>query len=130
MDASTQEWYNLYYERLIAKSVLHPATGCLLWTGASSKSARGQYGRIKVKLPYMYKSETLYCHRLMYQVINRQEHLPLHQEVSHLCHNSLCVKSEHLSLEPKSVNNKRRFCQHSDPPECKGHHPYPDCVLF
>ena len=29
---------------------------------------------------------------------------------SHLCNNFLCVKVDHLSFKPQSVNNNRSFC--------------------
>jgi hypothetical protein len=48
-------------------------------------------------------------------------------EVSHLCHQKLCVSFEHLSYEPKFVNVKRNACFTKQ--ECDGHVPYPACVL-
>ena len=32
------------------------------------------------------------------------------KDISHLCHNKLCVRGEHLSAEPHAVNNARQKC--------------------
>ena len=31
-------------------------------------------------------------------------------EVSHLCHQTLCVKPDHVVLESKALNNERKHC--------------------
>ena len=49
------------------------------------------------------------------------------QEVSHLCHNSLCVNPVHLSYEPHHVNNNRTLCMHEN--HCFGHGQYPACLI-
>ena len=33
------------------------------------------------------------------------------KDVPHLCHNRCCVKLEHLSYEPQSINNQRLVCE-------------------
>ena len=33
------------------------------------------------------------------------------KNVPHLCHNRCCVKLEHLSYEPHSINNQRLVCK-------------------
>lgn len=48
-------------------------------------------------------------------------------DVSHLCHNSLCINEEHLSVEPHFVNNNRRACTEKN--KCISHDPYPQCKL-
>ena len=44
---------------------------------------------------------------------------------SHLCHNTLCIQSCHLSMEPHTVNCDRVRCVNGG--MCKGHVGYPDC---
>jgi hypothetical protein len=40
-------------------------------------------------------------------------------EVSHLCHNALCIKAEHLIREEKKTNQRRKGCPGSFPcPHC------------
>ena len=48
-------------------------------------------------------------------------------DVSHLCHNRLCVNVKHLSLEPHGINNNTFVCINED--ECYGHHGFQDCFL-
>jgi len=46
--------------------------------------------------------------RLMYMCCTRS--LQLQGDISHKCHNRLCVRMDHLILEPRSVNNSRQIC--------------------
>ena len=48
-------------------------------------------------------------------------------DASHLCHNSLCVKESHISMEPHSVNNNRQYYIAKN--ICFGHGEYPQCLL-
>ena len=47
--------------------------------------------------------------------------------ISHLCHNSKCVRPCHLSLEPMKVNIKRSVCKKAR--QCFGHNDYEACIL-
>ena len=46
--------------------------------------------------------------------------------VSHLCHQTLCVKHDHLVLESKALNNERKHCL--DQGLCTENHK-PVCIL-
>ena len=48
-------------------------------------------------------------------------------DASHLCHNTLCVKESHISMEPHSVNNNRQYCIAQN--ICFGHGEYRQCLL-
>lgn len=48
-------------------------------------------------------------------------------DVSHICHNSLCITFQHLSLEPHAVNIQRKNCVSEK--RCTSHSPYRDCQL-
>jgi hypothetical protein len=48
-------------------------------------------------------------------------------EISHLCHNSLCVNPAHLCLEPHHVNQHRSTCVGRG--HCYSHPGFPDCLL-
>ena len=53
--------------------------------------------------------------------------LPSDLDASHLCHNKICVRLSHLSLEPRQVNLSRKRCVKAG--QCKGHLSYPECLL-
>ena len=106
--------------------------GCLIWQGAKKKSKRGPaYGVMSVNFPGHTKRKHVTVHRLAYMVAHPQARNEIMDivgfEISHLCHNSLCVNPQHLSREPHSENNSRRRCQNSG--ECHGHGNYADCML-
>ena len=69
---------------------------------------------------------TFYAHRLVYQLQNQLLSLPIHLEVSHLCHNTKCVRIDHLNLETKEVNDDRRHCKNQG--VCTRDH-LPHCIF-
>ena len=56
-------------------------------------------------------SQREYVHRLVYMLEHRRSSLPLHLEVSHLCHTPRCVRIDHLTLETKEMNQSRIHCK-------------------
>lgn len=71
---------------------------------------------------------TVTLHRLNYWVSRDMDpNFDLGKDVSHLCHERACVKWEHLNIETRSVNNKRKSCVQMG--FCSGHDPEPDCVF-
>lgn len=87
-----------------------------------------KYGKQKITLmDGSQKSER--AHRLSFILSSGLFDLPLGYDVSHICHNTLCVKYEHLSLEPHEVNNSRQLCKNLSPQKCMGHRPFPDCLF-
>ena len=60
-----------------------------------------------------------YAHRLAFMKKKNLQQLGKNGEVSHLCHNSLCVQESHLVFEPKTVNNNRQRCVKQG--KCTGH---------
>lgn len=125
-------------------SVAVPGTpaGCIMWTGATDREG---YGRIKVtwSLPggtTAAKYERAPRIAFMVKVgINSKSDFPQPGvtadgkpdplEVSHLCHQRLCVNPDHLILEPGSVNSGRRHC-HAQNRCCKDHERYPNCLIW
>jgi ribosomal protein S16 len=63
----------------------------------------------------------LRVHRLQMYIHNGCRAIDTVQHVSHLCHNKLCVRIEHLSLETAQINNNRQICKNNG--ECTGHYP-------
>jgi len=116
--------------------------GCHLWTGAKDRDG---YGRIKVtwSLPDgSTVSKTERAPRIVYMLkihvytkcdFPQSTELPdgttVPLEVSHLCHQRLCVNADHLSLEPRSVNLERMHCKGQQ--LCHlCHEGYPKCLLW
>ena len=66
-------------------------------------------------------------HRAMYMCIKQISFIPRNYKISHLCHNSRCIRPDHLNIEPHAINMERLRCTHSLPKKCLGHEIYPDC---
>ena len=100
---------------------------CFIWLGARSSSG---YGMIKVKLGGDSEpSKVIGVHRLMLMCQLRTVVLPADLQVSHLCHNKMCVNKVHICLEPDYVNMQRRTaCQPKS--RCTGHGAYNSCLFF
>ena len=114
-----------YKEILCKKSVLGENQICMLWHQTSRN-----YGRISVKLDSGV-TKTVYAHRLSY-FLSKSDICGLFNqstthEVSHLCHNTLCVNADHLSFEPSKINSERKICVNSR--ICKHHEGFSDCLL-
>ena len=122
-------WCKKIQKKLSNKSVLLLAKGCRQWTG-STKARKGRgatYGRMNVRIPGSNSRIRMSVHRLAYIVQTKNLTLSREYDVSHVCHNSLCVNFEHLSLEPCSINNCRKACKKGR--LCMGHGSYPHCML-
>lgn len=126
--SSAQDWF-LEYKKKIEKKIQHdPASTCVIWTG-SLKSP--PYGGINVSwFPNIPRDEftptKFYVHRVAYRIHHGVLDLG-DLSVSHLCHRCLCVNPVHLTLEPTSVNNKRKVCQRLG--HCTHHLDRPDCIF-
>ena len=116
--------------------------GCVLWTGATTQSG---YGKLKIawrqpdgatvskieraqRIVYMIKLQiTVKAEFPVSTVMMDGSIQPL--EVSHLCHTRLCVNPDHLSLEPRCINQEREHCRNQG--VCAGQHDgHPDCLVF
>ena len=85
-----------------------------------------EYGRQKLSFSngkFIYVT----AHRAMYMCIKQISFIPRNYEISHLCHNSRCIRPDHLNMEPHAINMERLRCTHSLPKKCLGHGIYPDC---
>ena len=130
MDA---KWRENQLERLISKIDASQANskGCHFWNEIfyfNQRHAGPKYGRLKVTFPNGEK-KLLLAHRFMYMLHFNVTDLPGSMDVSHLCHNSLCINPLHLSLEPKHVNASRKMCTSTIPLHCLHHDDYSDCIL-
>lgn len=116
--------YGKYRQKLQQNSVVAGNEECLLWTGYTRARGGVLYGQINVKINN--KWTCMHAHRLSV-ICSDQILVPANLDVSHLCHNGLCINRAHLVLEPHSVNNARKTCINTG--ECKGHLQYPGCML-
>lgn len=113
------------YRLKIAENVQQAPNGeCLLWTGGVKQRDTVAYGYINVKLHNKWR--VLHAHRVAL-FCRDSIILESHVDVSHLCHNSLCVAPGHLSAEPHSINNNRQGCKSKG--QCGGHGPFPNCLI-
>lgn len=121
-------WKQHFQSKLDEKSVVHQNGVCILWTGYCRDRGRGvYYGEIKATYPGINeKSKKISVHRLAY-FIKHPEHYGMEGDCSHLCHNTTCINTDHISLEPHYVNNNRQVCVNIR--KCQGHAPYRDCIL-
>lgn len=106
------------------------ANGCREWEGCKDRHG---YGTKRVTWPDgSVKLERV--HRVAYMVHHRALRHELLQfssadnlEVSHLCHNKLCIRPDHLILESHEANCERKSCQLLG--QCVRHHD-PPCIFL
>lgn len=101
--------------------------GCVLWKGGVGSNG---YGFIRVSWPEEgSKVERVHRVALMVEMrLTRSQFPGANLEVSHLCHEKLCVNPMHLSLEPHATNQERIHCMQQG--VCSGaHHPHPRCIF-
>ena len=101
-------WWHLY-EKLSKKTPFNQGQHqCNKWVGCLE---HGTYGKVTVIWPYGTKSVER-CHRVSYMAAQkilrgdmpRTDNNRKKLDVSHLCHNSICVKPTHLVLETHQTN--------------------------
>ncbi len=97
--------------------------GCILWEGGIKQ--HGGYGVLKVKFPGG-TFRVLHAHRLRYMCHVRTVHLPAEHDVSHTCHNVLCMNIQHLVCEHHNTNMARLGCRSDG--VCSGAH-HPPCIF-
>ena len=123
-------WFNHQKSRLQNNYDIEGPFECHIWKKGGTGPPNQKYGTIKVKFPGMSHSRTVYVHRLSYMCSRKTIHLPAGLHISHLCHNTLCINPQHLSLEPQYVNNGRKDCARRVPRVCCGHGIYPKCIYI
>lgn len=114
-----EEFIATYSAKLEENSSLAPNGECRIW----KSNPKNGYGWINFKIAGKWTGQ--YCHRLVYMMKHPKE--KLENQISHLCHNRMCNKYEHLSHEPSQINNNRQSCVNTG--RCMGHQGYADCKL-
>ena len=102
---------------------------CMLYQGTSKD--RCGYAKVSYVNPVTKVNTGTSAQRMAKMIEQRQLDLGPFQ-ASHICHNKLCVRSDHINMEDRATNNARRVC-------LKGglcvRHPtgdgsfHPDCLL-
>ena len=122
-------WKRMFDRLYVQPGFISSENGvCMLYKG-SSRDRQG-YGRVRYNIPDGGQKETS-VHRMAKMLEQKQLNLGPN-DVSHLCHNKLCVYTPHLNLESSQTNNARKSCVHSG--VCsrhpKGDNTFePDCLL-
>ncbi|OKP79904.1 HNH endonuclease [Ensifer adhaerens] len=91
-------------ERIMARVVIDPVTGCWIWQGPTS----GSKGRGKNYPRMSLGSQTVAVHLVMWT--NEHGYIPGKKQLDHKCRNRLCVNPdpEHTELVTHKENQKRR----------------------
>ena len=115
---------NVWHSKLMARvEAGGPVGDCLVWTGATS--SRG-YGMMRVRWTDG-QSRVMGVHQLGMMCALQSTQFPYGYNVSHLCHNKLCITVGHLSLEPNWANSQRASCLREG--TCFGHAGFKRCIL-
>jgi len=95
--------------------------GCWKWNGC--QTAGGRYGKMTVTIQGVAKS--MGAHRASYMAY--EECIDLPDDVSHCCHEGLCVNPDHLSHEHHLINSEREICRRKG--QCTLHTGYKPCIF-
>ena len=96
---------------------------CHLWQGRLDACGYGE-----IRLMFRGRHTSLKAHRAVFAMSQPDVYLmSQNHDVSHLCINKNCVKLNHLSLEPHSVNNKMLPCKNDG--QCYSHYGLSDCLV-
>lgn len=93
---------------------------CHFWLGSLNESGYGVFRPVINS-----KQHKVLVHRFYFFI--QGHHIDKNLHVSHLCHCKICINTQHLSIEPQSVNNSWKTCKSLR--RCMGHEPYPQCLF-
>lgn len=103
--------------------------GCIKWQGAVFQP--GGYGKLAVQWTDQ-KRKYFRVHRLVYMLEHKLSEIPtqgsggVRVEISHICHQKLCVQPDHLILESHETYMERMHCKMQG--LCTKNH-QPHCLL-
>lgn len=116
-------------EQILANCQEDLDTGCLVYLRDLAPSQ--MYHKIKISVKNVINSRyTMNMHAFVYKMshnIHPTTRFANNMDVSHLCHTTKCMNFNHLTLEPRQVNNLRKLCKANK--KCIGHGQYPSCML-
>ena len=124
------------------QSITTDVNGCHIWQLNLSSNTRrnsSRYGLINIKIEDKVNKTTCWrrlgAHIVVYFLRTSQVPLKGVTDISHLCHNSLCVNFDHLNREPHSINIQRYTSQCKTTKICLGHTDeksgdvFPKCII-
>ena len=107
--------------------------GCRRWIRSCGRSG---YPQMKLGRAFYdrFSTQPYNPGHLLYSIQNMKILDVNGYEMSHICHNKLCIKPEHFSYEPRAINKARDVCHSSN--ICTSHRTYesgityPDCLFI
>ena len=117
------------FERSLQKHSIKGGGGCILWSGSCDRHG---YGRKTVTWCTTGKLKVELAHIVAYMLHKKLTELPRTNDagdlmdISHRCHEKLCINPDHLVLEPHSQNMLRDACFRRG--SCTMEHS-PPCIL-
>lgn len=127
--ASSNDEFTPKYQNLLNRYSRTAENGeCLIWEGWGVQKM-GQYfiAKLQIRLPGASKPTKINVARLSRMLFENNFDVSKDLDASHLCHNSLCTRAEHIHFEPRSVNNNRHICVSVR--QCIHHQGHPDCLI-
>lgn len=101
--------------------------GCITWNLSVNSSGYPQM-KLGQHFDKFFKNKPYSPAHILFSIQNNIIlNAPFH-ELSHLCHNKLCLNIEHLSYEPSVINTQRNVCK--DRNSChQNHGVYHNCIM-
>ena len=113
-----------YMDIIIKQCELNSTTGCLEWRGSRNNIYSHMSYSYRID-PFTTEKKFTSAHRMLFAVATDSLYLLQNTHsniaVSHLCHNPLCCRLEHLEAEPTALNNSRKICKNAG--QCLIHEP-------
>ena len=109
MATNNLDFYQKYTNFILINSEEAENGTCIIWTGATQRRNNYVLGMINVTYPNA-KRTKMNVARLAKILQLKSTDLAKNLDASHLCHNALCVNTDHIVLEPREINNQRKIC--------------------
>lgn len=104
---------------------------CILWVGCRDRYGYGikrvTWPEGEMFLERVHRVSYMLKHRILKNDMLKLSPEGFELDVSHLCHNKLCINSLHLALEPHTMNISRVYCMKGG--HCFGGH-LPPCLFL
>lgn len=126
MASANDPFIEKYSDMLSKSSKLGENGECQLWVGGTERRRNYVMGVINVSF-LNGKRRKMNVARLSKMLALKNIEIDSNLDASHLCHNALCIRPEHINFERHSINNERRICV--DNKICIHHGCQPDCML-
>ena len=124
-EVKMEGFYENMRKRILNKVHISANSECRIWAGGLDSDKK--YGRIGYVDPVSGDSKRKNVSRVAYMVFFEEWGADPGLDCSHLCHNTLCCYPHHLVLEPRSINNNRKYCKNEG--RCFGHDTHRKCLI-